>query len=105
MALYPDRMDLDVLLLAGQIAAANAGGAKLVVPPALAARRDAFVAQLASMGKHKENFFEQVIERHAGKRITTFCNLASLYDAAARAREAGRTHVFSADSLIVTGGA
>jgi hypothetical protein len=104
MPLYQDRMDLDVLLLAGRIAAADAMGRKVEVPPALLARRDSFLAQQAAMPEQAKIFFEEVIARHAGKRITTFCTWGSLYDGAMQALRAGKTHVFRADSLITTGG-
>lgn len=104
MPLYQDRMDLDVLLLAGRVAAADAMGRKIEVPPALLARRDSFVAQQAAMPDQAKAFFERVIDRHAGKRITTFCTWGSLYDGAMQARAAGKTHVFRSDSLITTGG-
>jgi len=104
MALYPDRMDLDVLLLVGRVAAAEAEGRSVDVPPALMARREAFVEQQRRIPELAESFFERVIARHAGKRITTFCTWGSLYDAGVKAREGGHTHVFRSDSLIVTGG-
>jgi hypothetical protein len=104
MALYPDRMDLDVLLLAGRVAAADAIGRKVEIPPALAAKRDVFAAQQAAMAEQARTFYERVLQRHAGKRVTSFCTWGSLYDAATQARASGRTHVFHPDSLIVTGG-
>ena len=104
MALYPDRMDLDVLLLAGRVAAADAIGRKVDIPPALAAKREIFLAQNAAMAEQSRTFFERVLQRHAGERITSFCSWGSLYDAAIQARESGRTHVFHPDSLITTGG-
>lgn len=104
MALYPGRMDLDVLSLAGRIQAAEAKGQRLNIPPALAARRDDFEAQRRAMPENVQAFFTQVIADHQGDRITTFCTWAQLYDAAIEARGRGQRQVFRGDSLILTGG-
>ncbi len=104
MALYQDRMDLDVLLLAGRVASADAAGRKIDIPESLLAKRDVFLAQQANMAEATKTYFDKELLRHAGKRITSYCTWGSLYDVAAHQRAMGHTHMFRPDSPIVTGG-
>ena len=103
-ALYPGRMSLDVMSLAGRLKAADERGAKIEIGQALQARREAFVAQERSRPQQVAAFFERITSELVGRRILYFGSWTSLLEGAALAEQRGLSRLFAPDSLITTGG-
>ena len=103
-ALYPGRMSLDVMSLAGRLKAADERGSKVEIGPALQARRIEFVEQEKNRPQQVAAFFDRICDELIGKRILYFGSWTSLLEGAALAGQRGLSRLFAPDSLITTGG-
>jgi hypothetical protein len=105
-ALYPDAIDTDLMFLASKMRAAASRGEldRLVIDPALAARKDEFIAMQARQPEDLDNFFTTIAEKLRGKRVFMIGTYGLMYDVAKAGLERGISGVFAKDSAILTGG-
>jgi hypothetical protein len=105
-AAYPGRLSADLLVLAARRRSAAAKGQldRLEISPALAARRDEFEAQQRDMPVHVSRFFDTLRQRLAGRRIFMLAANHMLYALAESGLQQGMQALFSADSVIISGG-
>src|SRR6202000_2714662 len=70
-ALYPGAVDTDLMFLASKMRAAASRGEldRLEIDPALAARKDEFIAMQARQAQDVEEFFTRLTEQLRGKRV------------------------------------
>ncbi len=70
-ALYPGAVDTDLMFLASKMRAAASRGEldRLEIDPALAARKDEFIAMQARQAQDMEAFFTRITEKLRGKRV------------------------------------
>src|SRR6476619_2339603 len=70
-ALYPDAIDTDLMFLASKMRAAASRGEldRLEIDPALAARKDEFIAMQMRQPEDLERFFATIAEKLCGKRV------------------------------------
>jgi hypothetical protein len=103
---YPERMSSDVLYLAARIRAAKAKGElqRLKISPELLARKSHYERLQAEMPARLAKFFEDVVDRLAGKRVMVVGTWNILLDMATAGLAKGLKKVFSPDSLILGGG-
>jgi hypothetical protein len=106
IAAYPGRMSSDVLYLAGKLRAAQARGDldRLQIPARLLRRKQEFEALQASMPAHLDRFFDEVIDTLRGRRVFLGATWNIVHGLAARGLAQGLSGVFSADSIILSGG-
>jgi hypothetical protein len=104
--LYSFGVDTDLMFLASKMRAAASRGEldRLVIDPALAARKDEFIAMQARQPEELDRFFTEVSERLRGKRVFMIGTYHLLYDIAKAGLERGVKNVFARDSVILTGG-
>jgi len=100
------RMSADVLSLGGRLKAAQDKGelGQLQVSPALLARRDAFVQEQKAAPQRLKAFFDDIVQRHRGRRVIIVGSPPAVYDLAIEARKAGLTDLFTPDTLASIGG-
>jgi hypothetical protein len=105
-ALYPDAIDTDLMFLASKMRAAASRGDldRLVIDPALAARKDEFIAMQMRQPQDLDAFFTTIAEKLRGKRVFMIGAYNIMYDVAKAGLERGVKHVFASDSAILTGG-
>lgn len=105
-ALYPGAIDTDLMFLASKMRAAASRGEldRLEIDPALAARKDEFIAMQARQVGDMETFFARLSERLRGKRVFMLGTYHLMYDIAKGGLQRGVSNVFAPDSAILTGG-
>ena len=105
-ALYPGAVDTDLMFLASKMRAAASRGEldRLEIDPALAARKDEFIAMQARQAQDVEEFFTRLTEQLRGKRVFMTSAFGQMYDIARAALDRGVRDVFAPDSAILTGG-
>src|SRR6516225_3398121 len=104
--LYPGAIDTDLMFLASKMRAAASRGEldRLEIDPALAARKDEFIAMQARQGQDVEAFFTRLTDRLRGMRVFMLGTYHLMYDIAKAGLERGVRNVFAPDSAILTGG-
>ena len=105
-ALYPDAIDTDLMFLASKMRAAPSRGEldRLVIDPALTARKDEFIAMQARQPEDLDRFFATITEKLRGKRVFMIGTYNLMYDVAKAGLKRGIRGVFAKDSAILTGG-
>ena len=105
-ALYSDAIDTDLMFLASKMRAAASRGEldRLVIDPALAARKDEFIAMQMRQPQELDAFFTEMSEKLRGKRVFMIGTYNLMYDVAKAGLERGIKGVFAEDSVILTGG-
>ena len=105
-ALYPFAVDTDLMFLASKMRAAASRGEldRLEIDPALAARKDEFIAMQARQAQDMDAFFTRITEQLRGKRVFMLGTYHLMYDIAKAGLERGVRNVFSPHSAILTGG-
>src|SRR6516165_8601493 len=104
--LYPGSVETDLMFLASKMRAAASRGEldRLEIDPALAARKDEFIAMQARQGQDMEAFFTRLTDQLRGKRVFMTSTFHLMYDIAKVGLERGVRDVFAPDSAILTGG-
>src|ERR1700751_5130733 len=104
--LYPGAVDTDLMFLASKMRAAASRGEldRLEIDPALAARKDEFIAMQARQPQDMDAFFSRITEQLRGKRVFMLGTFHLMYDIAKAGLDRGVRNVFAADSAILTGG-
>jgi hypothetical protein len=104
--LYPGAVDTDLMFLASKMRAAASRGEldRLEIDPALAARKDEFIAMQARQAQDVEEFFTRLTEQLRGKRVFMTSAFGQMYDIARAGLDHGVRNVFASDSAILTGG-
>jgi hypothetical protein len=105
-ALYPFAVDTDLMFLASKMRAAASRGEldRLKIDPALAARKDEFIAMQARQAQDMDAFFARVTDQLRGKRVFMLGTYHLMYDIAKAGLDRGVRNVFAPDSAILTGG-
>ena len=105
-ALYPFAVDTDLMFLASKMRAAASRGEldRLEIDPALAARKDEFIAMQARQAQDMDAFFTRITEQLRGKQVFMPSTYHQMYDIAKAGLERGVRNVFAPDSAILTGG-
>ncbi|BBY12257.1 hypothetical protein [Mycobacterium marseillense] len=105
-ALYPGAIDTDLMFLASKMRAAASRGEldRLEIDPALAARKDEFIAMQARQAADMEAFFTRLSDQLRGKRVFMLGTYHLMYDIAKAGLQRGVRNVFAPDSAILTGG-
>ncbi|MCK8646988.1 hypothetical protein [Mycobacterium colombiense] len=105
-ALYPFAVDTDLMFLASKMRAAASRGEldRLEIDPALAARKDEFIAMQARQAEDMDAFFTRITDQLRGKRVFMLGTYHLMYDIAKAGLDRGVRNVFSPDSAILTGG-
>jgi len=100
------RLSADVLSLAGRLAAAGNRGelGREQVSPAILARLDEFAEAQKSAPARRAAFFDQIIERLAGKRVMMAGNWSMYHEMMEAGRQRGAKHLFAPDSLFMCSG-
>jgi hypothetical protein len=104
--LYPGSVDTDLMFLASKMRAAASRGEldRLIIDPALAARKDEFIAMQARQPQELDAFFTEITEKLRGKRVFMTSAYNMMYDVAKAGLDRGIKNVFAKDSVILTGG-
>ncbi len=104
--LYSGSVDTDLMFLASKMRAAASRGEldRLEIDPALAARKDEFIAMQARQPQELDAFFTRITEELRGKRVFMIGTYSLMYDIAKAGLERGIKDVFAKDSAILTGG-
>src|SRR6201987_5691309 len=104
--LYPGAVDTDLMFLASKMRAAASRGEldRLEIDPALAARKDEFIAMQARQPQELDAFFTRITEELRGKRVFMTSTFSLMYDIAKDGLERGIKEVFAKDSAVLTGG-
>ncbi|WP_325435348.1 hypothetical protein [Pseudomonas nitroreducens] len=105
-AAYPDTLSSDVLHLGAKVRAAQARGTldRLVINPALLAKKKSFDEQQAQMPQHLATFFDRMASELQGKRVYIGGTWSLLHNMAKAGLERGLEGVFHPDSYIATTG-
>jgi hypothetical protein len=105
-ALYPFAVDTDLMFLASKMRAAASRGEldRLQIDPALAARKDEFIAMQARQAQDMDAFFTRITEQLRGKPVFMLGTYHLMYDIARAGLERGVRNVFAPNSAILTGG-
>jgi len=105
-ALYSGAIDTDLMFLASKMRAAASRGEldRLVIDPALAARKDEFIAMQLRQPEELNAFFARLTEQLLGKRVFMIGTYNLMYDIAKAGLARGVKNVFAKDSAILTGG-
>ena len=90
-ALYPGAIDTDLMFLASKMRAAASCGEldRLQIDPALAARKDEFIAMQARQAQDMDEFFTRLSDRLRGKRVFMLGTYHLMYDIAKAGLERG----------------
>ncbi|HME47200.1 hypothetical protein [Mycobacterium sp.] len=104
--LYSGAIDTDLMFLASKMRAAASRGEldRLVIDPALAARKDEFIAMQAHQPEELDAFFKEITEELCGKRVFMIGTSSLMYDVARAGLERGVRNAFARDSVVLTGG-
>ncbi|PWW63607.1 phenylacetate--CoA ligase family protein [Actinokineospora spheciospongiae] len=103
-AMHPGRMSADVMLLAGQIAAARARGEDVDADPDLLARREEFEVLRRESEAAMPGFVERLADTLRGRRVYLMNTWNTLHQVATAGLDRGLDGLFAADSLIEPGG-
>jgi hypothetical protein len=105
-ALYPFAVDTDLMFLASKMRAAASRGEldRLEIDPALAARKDEFIAMQERQAQDMDAFFTRITEQLRGKQVFMLGTYHLMYDIAKAGLQRGVRNVFAPDSAILTGG-
>src|SRR5260370_39859682 len=105
-ALSCDSIDTDLMFLASKMREAASRGEldRLVIDPALAARKDEFIAMQMRQPEELDVFFTEISEKLRGKRVFMIGTYNLMYDVAKAGLERGIKGVFTEASVILTGG-
>ena len=105
-ALYPGRLNADVLLLSSRIRAETAKGQldRLEISPDLLARRSEFIELEQKKPEHLARFFDEISQKLKGCRIFMQAVPGMLYQMAKAGLERGERNMFAANSIIIGGG-
>ena len=105
-ALYPGRLDSDVLYLAARVRAAKIKGHldRVKISPNMLARQKEFEQVQANMAKDMENFFERIVTELSGERVFVLTTWNMIYELAQAGLKRGVRQVFSPESVVVSGG-
>ena len=104
--LYSGAVETDLMFLASKMRAAASRGEldRLEIDPALAARKDDFIAMQLRQPQELEAFFGEIIEKLRGKRVFMTSAFPQMYEIAKAGLDRGVRNVFAKDSAILTGG-
>ena len=104
--LYPGSVETDLMFLASKMRAAASRGEldRLEIDPALAARKDEFIAMQLRQPQELDAFFVKITEKLHGKRVFMTSAYPQMYEIAKAGLERGVRNVFAKDSAILTGG-
>jgi hypothetical protein len=104
--LYPGSVETDLMFLASKMRAAASRGEldRLEIDPALAARKDDFVALQMRQPQELDAFFVKITEKLRGKRVFMTSAYPQMFEIAKAGLERGVSNVFAKDSAILTGG-
>jgi hypothetical protein len=104
--LYAGAVETDLMFLASKMRAAASRGEldRLEIDPALAARKDEFIAMQLRQPQELEEFFLEISETLKGKKVFMIGTYHLMYDIAKAGLERGVKQVFAKDSAILTGG-
>ncbi len=104
--LYSGSVETDLMFLASKMRAAASRGEldRLEIDPALAARKDEFIAMQLRQPQELDAFFVEITEKLRGKRVFMIGTYQLMYDIAKAGLERGVKNVFAKDSAILTGG-
>jgi hypothetical protein len=104
--LYSGSIETDLMFLASKMRAAASRGEldRLEIDPALAARKDEFIALQLRQPQELDAFFVEITEKLKGKRVFMIGTYHLMYDIAKAGLERGVKNVFAKDSAILTGG-
>ncbi len=104
--LYPGSVETDLMFLASKMRAAASRGEldRLEIDPALAARKDEFIAMQQRQPQELDAFFVKIAEKLRGKRVFMTSAYPQMYEIAKAGLERGVRNVFARDSAILTGG-
>ncbi|MCW2794995.1 hypothetical protein [Nocardioides sp.] len=104
--LYTDAIDTDLMFLASKMRAAASRGEldRLVIDPALTARKDEFIAMQLRQPEELAAFFERLTTELRGRRVFMIGTYNLMYDIAKAGLDRGIKDVFAKDSAILTGG-
>jgi hypothetical protein len=104
--LYAGAVETDLMFLASKMRAAASRGEldRLEIDPALAARKDEFIATQLRQPQELEAFFLEISEKLKGKKVFMIGTYHLMYDIAKAGLERGVKNVFAKDSAILTGG-
>src|ERR1700744_679367 len=105
-ALYPGSVETDLMFLASKMRAAASRGEldRVEIDPALAARKDEFIALQMRQPQDLDAFFVKITETLRGKRVFMTSAYPQMYEVAKAGLERGVRNVFAKDSAILTGG-
>jgi hypothetical protein len=105
-ALYPGRLDSDVLYLAARIQAAKLRGNldSVKVSPELIARQKEFALAQARMPQDLDRFFNRIVNDLKGQRVMVMATWNMVYDLANAGLKRGIRGVFAPDSVVISGG-
>jgi hypothetical protein len=105
-ALYPSAVDTDLMFLASKMRVAASRGEldRLEIDPALAARKDEFIAMQLRQPQELDAFFDRLTGQLRGKRVFMIGSYPMMYDIANAGLQRGVKDVFAKDSAILTGG-
>ena len=104
--LYSGSIETDLMFLASKMRAAASRGEldRLEIDPALAARKDEFIAMQLRQPQELDAFFVEITEKLRGKRVFMIGTYHLMYDIAKAGLQRGVKNVFAKDSAILTGG-
>lgn len=105
-ALYPGRLNSDVLLLSSRIRVASTKGEldRLEVRPELLAMREEFMELETNKEAYLARFFQHLGQELGGKKIFMQATPGMLYQTAEAGLARGDRGLFAPDSIIVAGG-
>lgn len=105
-ALYQERISADAMYLAARIRAATARGEadKLVITPAMRARREEFERAQHRAKEAMPRFFERIVDELKGERVWFFGMSMMIYEMSRDGLAKGLSSVFAPDSVVASGG-
>ncbi|WP_063042169.1 hypothetical protein [Nocardia pseudovaccinii] len=105
-ALYSGHLDTDMMFLAAKMRAAAAKGEldRLQIDPALAARKDEFIAMQQRAPLEVSEFLQRLTNQLRGKRVFMSSTYKLMYDLASAGLAEGIRGAFAPNSAIQTGG-
>jgi hypothetical protein len=104
--LYPGSVETDLMFLASKMRAAASRGEldRLEIDPALAARKDEFIAMQMRQPQELDAFFVTITEKLRGKKVFMTSAYPQMYEIAKAGLQRGVRNVFAKDSAVLTGG-
>src|ERR1700726_636222 len=103
---YSGSVDTDLMFLASKMRAAASRGEldRLGIDPALATRKDEFIAMQARQPEDLDRFFTNITEKLRGKQVFMIGTYNLMHEVARAGLDRGIKEVFAKDSAILTGG-